>query len=182
MFHVEQSPCEGAKTEESSTSILDLVWRCAYSVGAMKTMIAALDFSNASKPVIETASKLANALGEGVHLVHVVEAEPTYAAYGFAPDEFPAMHEIQAESLARSEKKLKEIAAGMSVPSVTTKVLQGQPLSALLEYADEIEAEMIVLGSHGHGFLGSLLLGSVAEGCVRKAKLPALIVPAGQKG
>ena len=49
---------------------------------------------------------------------------------------------------------------------------------SILEYAEEVGADLLVLGSHGHGFLGSLLLGSVAEGCVRKAQIPALIVPA----
>lgn len=143
----------------------------------MKRIIAAIDFSDASKPVIEAATKLAGALEEGLHLVHVVEAEPTYAAYGFSPDEFPAMHEIQQESLTRAEKKLAQIASEIGVKGVQTKVLQGQPLHSILEYAKAENAEMLVLGSHGHGFLGSLLLGSVAEGCVRKAMVPALIVP-----
>lgn len=143
----------------------------------MKTIIAALDFSDASEPVIAATTKLAKALNEGIHLVHVVEAEPTYAAYGFSPDEFPAMHQVQTESLNRGEEKLQKIAREIDVPNVQTRVLQGQPLHALLKYAEEINADMLVLGSHGHGFLGSLLLGSVAEGCVRKAKIPALIVP-----
>lgn len=143
----------------------------------MKTIIAALDFSDASEPVIATTTKLAKALNEGIHLVHVVEAEPTYAAYGFSPDEFPAMHQVQTESLNRGEEKLQKIAREIDVPNVQTRVLQGQPLHALLKYAEEINADILVLGSHGHGLLGSLLLGSVAEGCVRKAKIPALIVP-----
>ena len=147
----------------------------------MKTMVAALDFSDASESVIRTTARLAKALGEGVHLVHVVETEPTCVAYGFAPEEFPTVHRIQEESVTRSEAKLREIADGMNVANVQTQVLQGQPLHAILEYADEIHANMLVLGSHGHGFLGSLLLGSVAEGCVRKARLPALIVPVERK-
>ncbi len=60
---------------------------------------------------------------------------------------------------------------------VETAVLQGQPLHTILEYTNEVDADLLVLGSHGHGFLGSLLLGSVAEGCVRKATIPALIIP-----
>lgn len=144
----------------------------------MKTIVAAIDFSDASKPVIEAASKLAKALNEGLHLIHVVEAEPTYAAYGFSPDDFPAMHEIQEESMIRGENKLSQIASETGVGRVETKVLQGQPLHTILEYAEEVGADMLVLGSHGHGFLGSLLLGSVAEGCVRKAQIPALIIPA----
>lgn len=146
----------------------------------MKNIIAAIDFSDASKPVLEAAEKLAKALDEGLHLVHVVEAEPTYAAYGFSPDEFPAIHEIQEESLLRGERKLSQIASEMKVEGVETMVLKGQPLHSILEYAKEVGADMLVLGSHGHGFLGSLLLGSVAEGCVRRAEIPALIVPVGK--
>jgi len=146
----------------------------------MKNIVAAIDFSDASKPVLEGAATLAKALDEELHLVHVVEAEPAYAAYGFSPDEFPAMHEIQEESLIRGEKKLSQIAYEVRVEGVQTKILKGQPLHSILEYAKEVGADMLVLGSHGHGFLGSLLLGSVAEGCVRKAEIPALIVPVGK--
>ena len=63
----------------------------------MKEIIAAVDFSDVSEPVLEMAVKITQALGGQLHLVHVVEAEPTYAAYGFSPDDYPAMHEIQVE-------------------------------------------------------------------------------------
>ncbi len=152
-----------------------------YLGDAMKQIVAAIDFSDAGQPVVKAAEKLARAFNESLHLVHVVEAEPTYAAYGFSPDDFPAIQEVQAESLVRSERKLEEIAASIGVKGVEVKVLQGQPLHCILEYAKEVDADMLVLGSHGHGFLGSLLLGSVAEGCVRKAEIPALIVPVARK-
>jgi len=143
----------------------------------MKTIIVAIDFSDVSKPVIKQAIKLAKAFNESLHLIHVVEAEPTYAAYGFSPDEFPAMNQVQEESLDRAKKKLHQMAEEIEISGVETAVLQGQPLHMILDYAENVDADLLVLGSHGHGFLGSLLLGSVAEGCVRKAKFPALIVP-----
>ena len=143
----------------------------------MKVIIAALDFSDANAPVIKATTKLAKALGECVHLVHVIEPEPTYAAYGLTPDEFPIAQEIQEESRHRSKQKLTKIAAQMELTNVKIKVLHGQPLNAILDYAHKSDADMLVLGSHGHGFLSSLLLGSVAEGCVRKSKIPSLIVP-----
>lgn len=143
----------------------------------MKTIVAAIDFSDASKPILEAAATLARALDEGLHLIHVVEAEPTYAAYGFSPDEFPAMQEVQRESLERAKIKITQMAGELGIKGIETAVLQGQPLHTILEYAKEVEADLLVLGSHGHGFLSSLLLGSVAEGCVRKAQFPALIVP-----
>lgn len=148
----------------------------------MKNIVAAVDFSDVSKPVIAAAVKLATALGEGLHLVHVVEAEPTYAAYGFSPNDFPAMRELQKESVSRAEIMLGKMVDEIGLEGVQFRVIQGQPLHSLLEYAKEVDAEMMVLGSHGHGFMSSLILGSVAEGCVRKAELPALIVPVKQTG
>jgi nucleotide-binding universal stress UspA family protein len=75
--------------------------------------------------------------------------------------------------------KLDEILA--TVPSdvcdVRTKLVDGAPLHAILDYAKEISADLVVLGSHGHGVVASILLGSVAEGLVRKAELPTLVVP-----
>ena len=45
---------------------------------------------------------------------------------------------------------------------------------------ETIGADLVVLGSHGHGIVASLLLGSVAEGMVRKSIVPTLVVPAGK--
>lgn len=147
----------------------------------MKTIVAAIDFSDASRPVLEAATTLAKALDEGLHLVHVVEAEPTYAAYGFYPDEFPAMQEVQKESVDRAAEKLTTMAGEIDVKGIETAVLQGQPLHTIMKYAVEVDADLLIMGSHGHGFLASLLLGSVAEGCVRKAKFPSLIIPVKSK-
>jgi nucleotide-binding universal stress UspA family protein len=140
-------------------------------------IIAALDFSDANAPVIKATTKLAKALDESVYLVHVIEPEPTYAAYGLTPDEFPIAQEIHEETRHRSKQKLTKIAAQMELANVKIKVLHGQPLNAILDYAHKSDADTLVLDSHGHGFLSSLLLGSVAEGCVRESKIPFLIVP-----
>ena len=145
----------------------------------MKTIVAALDFSDASEPVRETAAAMAKAFGAALKLVHVVEPEPTYSAYGFTPEEFPAIHTFQKEARSRAEKALAaqkdKVGEGIEVE---TKLLEGNPLRTLLDYAEGTEEAMVVVGSHGHGAIASLLLGSVAEGVVRKAEIPALIVPA----
>ncbi|MBK1832371.1 universal stress protein [Verrucomicrobiaceae bacterium R5-34] len=143
----------------------------------MKTMIAAVDFSDASMVVIKAAEKMAKSFGATLHLVHVVESQPSYAAYGFTPEEFPVLAQVQQETVSRAEVQLREYADSSGVEGVQTNLLQGSPLHTILEFADECGADLLVLGSHGHGVLGSLFLGSVAEGCVRKAKLPTLVIP-----
>lgn len=146
----------------------------------MKTIVAAVDFSNATSGVVSMATRLAKAFGAELHLLHVVEPEPTYTAYGFTPDEFPAMHAFQEEAKRRANRKLEELLAGVDsdLTGVVTRLVEGSPLHALLEYVKDNRVDMVILGSHGHGVVASLLLGSVAEGMVRKALVPTLLVPA----
>lgn len=146
----------------------------------MKTIIAAVDFSNATTGVVELAIGLAKSFGAKLELFHAVEPEPGYSAYGFTPDEFPAMTVFQLEAKRRAIAKLEELLATVQVelPSATSHLVEGSPLHTLLDYVKDGGADFIVIGSHGHGVIASLLLGSVAEGMVRKATVPTLVVPA----
>ena len=129
---------------------------------------------------MQMACSIAKAYSARLCLFHVVEPEPSYTAYGFTPDEFPALHAYQEEAKRRAAGKLEELLAGVKpeLPDATCQIAEGSPLHALLDYIKEIGADLVVLGSHGHGAIASLLLGSVAEGMVRKAACPTLIVPA----
>ena len=146
----------------------------------MKTIVVAIDFSNATPGVLKMATELATAFGAQLRLFHVVEPEPSYTAYGFTPDEFPALHAYQDEAKRRAVTQLDELLAKVQaeLPDATCQIEEGSPLHALLDYVKASGADFVVLGSHGHGVIASLLLGSVAEGMVRKATVPTLIVPA----
>lgn len=146
----------------------------------MKNIIVAVDFSNATPGVTQIAVDLAKAFGANLELFHVIEPEPSYTAYGFTPDEFPAMYAFQEEARRRAAEKLEELLTKVrtDVPKATSKMTEGSPLRSLLERVKESSADLVVLGSHGHGAIAALLIGSVAEGMVRKSTVPTLIVPA----
>jgi nucleotide-binding universal stress UspA family protein len=141
----------------------------------MKKIIAAIDFSDSTEPVITAATAQAKAFDAELHLVHVIEPEPSYTAYGFTPDEFPAMHTFQQEARKRAQLRLEEVAA--KHPGTKSHLGEGSPLQTLLDYIDESKADLVIIGTHGHGMVASLLLGSVAEGMVRKAVIPTLVIP-----
>lgn len=146
----------------------------------MKNIIVAVDFSNATSGVLEIAKRLSKSFGASLELFHVIEPEPSYTAYGFTPDEFPAMNAFQEEAKRRAASKLAELLATVQadVPNATSRIAEGSPLHTLLDYVKQGGADFVVVGSHGHGVIASLLLGSVAEGLVRKASVPTLVVPA----
>jgi nucleotide-binding universal stress UspA family protein len=147
----------------------------------MKTIIVAVDFSNATPGVLKMAAGIAKSFGAALRLFHAVEPEPSYTAYGFTPEEFPAMHIYQEEAVRRARRKMEELLALVTpeLPSATSHISEGSPLPCLLDYAKDCQADLVVLGTHGHGVIASLLLGSVAEGMVRKSPIPTLVVPAG---
>ncbi len=148
----------------------------------MKTIVAAVDFSNATAGVLENAGKLAKAFGAQLHLIHIIEPQVPFTAYGFTPEEFPAMPIYDNEIRIRAERRLQEVRAELGdIPGVNTQLVDGSPLHATIDYVKQVGADLVVLGSHGHGVVASLLLGSVAEGMVRKAVVPTLIIPAPDK-
>lgn len=149
----------------------------------MKTIVAAVDFSNATPGVLATAGKLAKAFGAQLHLIHVIEPQVPYTAYGFTPEEFSTVPYYDTEMRTRADQKLLELKAqfGTEIPPVITQLVDGGPLHATVEYVEKVGADLVVLGSHGHGVVASLLLGSVAEGMVRKSVVPTLIVPAPER-
>lgn len=144
----------------------------------MKKILASVDFSNATPGVVATAAEMARAFGAELHLLHVIEPEPTYTAYGFTPEEFPAVHTFHEETRTRARKTLDQAASVF--PGAVTHLGDGSPLHVLAEKVEELGADLVILGSHGHGVVASLLLGSVAEGMVRKSLVPTLVIPAGK--
>jgi len=150
----------------------------------MKKILAAIDFSNATSGVISAATELAKAFGAELHLIHVIEPEPTYTAYGLSPGEFPEIHTFHEQARSRSQKNLDTTAAEIAAKTgitPTAHLADGSPLLELEAKTKEIGADLVILGSHGHGVVASLILGSVAEGMVRKAFVPTLVIPAGDK-
>lgn len=154
------------------------MWLCVFT--EMEKILVGVDFSSATDVVVSAAAQMAKAFGAELHLLHVIEPEPTYTAYGFAPGEFPVMHSLQGETRKRAQKTLDEVvekANGLGVMA-TGHLGDGSPLHCLQDKAKELDVNLVVLGTHGHGVVASILLGSVADGMVRKALYPTLVIPA----
>ncbi|MEX2216885.1 MAG: universal stress protein [Phycisphaeraceae bacterium] len=142
----------------------------------MKTILVAVDLSDVTQPLLSTAAALAKAMQSSVYLVHVAAPEPTFVTYEPGPD-----HERQfrAQQLRVEHRDLQKLAEDMEKSGVEAEPLMvsGPTVLKLLEEADRLKADLIVIGSHGHGALYHLLVGSVTDGVIRKAKCPVMVVP-----
>ena len=160
----------------------------------MKRILVAIDYSEATPRVIDLSRQVATAFGSEIHLVHVKElagpATPGTMGFGLAgmPElapisgvPLPAFDIIPAASpkdegeKSRLEEWKKEFEqSGLKVRS---HELTGSVAEEILNQADAVNADLIVMGAHGHGAMYKLLVGSVTEGVLKRTKRPVLLLP-----
>lgn len=148
---------------------------------ALKNVLVPTDFSDASDTAMRYGKALATAFGATLHVVHVIE-EPygqpwAVEAYGFSlaalQDEWVKEARTRLDaSLSDDERR--------TLKATTTTVL-GHPVMEILRFANDNAVDLIVMGTHGRGPLGHVVLGSVAERVVRKAPCPVLTVRASER-
>lgn len=133
------------------------------------------DFSEESLQSLGTAKQMAEALGTSLHLVHVVEETHIYSALEMGALPFPTENELKTGAESRFEKLLAE----HSLPADTKmQVLAGRSARAIVDYSNDVDAQMIVMTTHGYGGFQHMLLGSTTEAVVRAAECPVLSVRA----
>ena len=141
----------------------------------MKTILVPVDFSDATAGVIETARNFATAFGSRVVLLHVSEPEPDFV--GFEPGPM-AVRQTVARDIRAEHRKIEALKESCGISDVLALNIQGPAIEKILHEAETHGAELIVMGSHGHGAFYELLVGSVTGGVLKDANCPVIVVPA----
>ena len=139
----------------------------------LTSILVAVDFSETSKNALVYGKDLARAFGARLHVLNVADVISTSAAQ-FYP-EGPGDPEAKAIELGTRQLRSYLIAAGLADAATEVRVAP-DPAIEIVEYAKEIRAGLIVLGTHGRTGVTRFLMGSVAEHVVRTAGCPVLVV------
>jgi universal stress protein A len=144
----------------------------------LETIVVPVDFSETSQAAWRAACDLAALTGSHLHLVHVCP-EPLRQAWAIEAVTLD-LDAVALEWLSEAHENLDCIAVPPSItPGRVTRVaLLGPAASRIVDYAAEQDADLIVMGTHGHGPLHHLLIGSVAERVLRTAPCPVMTVRA----
>jgi nucleotide-binding universal stress UspA family protein len=138
-------------------------------------ILLAIDNSKFSEAATQTIIKQVRPNQAEVRVLHVIEVYPLYSASKrLGPDLAVATeeHRHEAEELvARSARALRD--AGFQV---TTVVEQGDPKVVVLDTADKLKADLVMLGSHGEKDWTRFPMGSVSEAVVRHAPCSVQVV------
>lgn len=139
------------------------------------TVLLAIDLSEDSSQVAARAMAVAANGETAVHLVHVIE--PLSFAYGGdIPMDFSG---IQDEIHQQAKQQLTRFADGLGIAADRQHLLLGKPETEIHAIAEELKADLIVIGSHGRSGL-ALLMGSTANGVLHGATCDVLAVRVGQ--
>ena len=140
----------------------------------MKRIVIATDGSPSAVHAIEFGLELAAEQDVQPTFVHVAPGTEVLPVTGFAMGPVTVPHEPEEydmESLHEAVRLAEE--QGIHAQ---TKLLVGNPAKEIVQFADSIDADLIIVGSRGHGTISSALLGSVSRGILHAAKRPVLIV------
>lgn len=154
------------------------IWdRLEAILSAMKTILAAIDFSKISRRVIAEAVLLARAAGGKLVILHAVKPPV------IVTDIAPVVSEIMEMNFAlerAGKKSLHRLQARLAGQGVTTEAIceQDVPARLIMDHAERLHADFIVIGSHGHTAFYDLVAGSTASAVLKHAKVPVVVIPA----
>jgi nucleotide-binding universal stress UspA family protein len=141
----------------------------------MERILIATDGSPASLQAVELGLELAEEHTAQVTFVHVAPAAEVLPLASFpmaGPVSVP--HEVDDDDRAALDEALAR-AEERGIPALT-RLLVGNAAKKIVAYADEIDADVIVIGSRGLGAVGRTVLGSVSSKVLRDARRPVLVV------
>ena len=149
-----------------------------------KKLLVPTDLSEPAEAAFQTALSLLEGKPAEVTLLHVVDLStllPMATIFMSPGQELSLRREVRE----RVEQTLQELVAGKATDGQTIEivVLEDKAVAdAICRYAEDHEYDAIVISSHGRTGLAHLMIGSVAERVVRRAKRPVLVVPVTPKG
>jgi nucleotide-binding universal stress UspA family protein len=135
----------------------------------------ALDAATRGLPLLRDAERVIV-----VAVIRELDDSLAYDGSGHAGPTFTEAELREHQEVARSEGEavVADTVAALRLDAAETRLLEGNPGQALCAFAEEIEADAIVMGSRGRGGFKRALLGSVSDHVVRHARCPVLIVGA----
>ncbi|MSQ40326.1 MAG: universal stress protein [Dehalococcoidia bacterium] len=152
-------------------------------------IVVALDGSPLAEAVLPYVTAIAGPLGSELHLVQVVREardlvnlgfmDPTAMGGGSVPD-MKTIEAAVAAQVQAAERYLQGKATELRPKGLKlhTAVLMGEPSAQIVKYAQDRDADLIAISTHGRGGLSRMFLGSVADKVMRQGTVPVLLIRA----
>jgi len=146
----------------------------------IKQVVTPIDFSDNSRLIADSAAYMASSYGATLNLVFVVQNFEDYSGFFVPQMHVPNLEdELMHGAEDRMEKFIEDmepVLKELGMTGVNHKVLMGDVAEQIVDYATDIDADLIIMGTHGYKGLEKIMFGSVADKVVRSAFCPVTTI------
>ena len=141
----------------------------------MKILVC-VDLSDSTESLLNKIEKLCRPLKATVWLLHNATPEPETIEFKVDPIE---ARESLAKKFHQQHRQIQQLAERFRESGIdaTALLVHGKTVDTILKEAADLDIDVIVVGSHGHGAMYQLLVGSISEGVLRRSNRPVLVIP-----
>jgi nucleotide-binding universal stress UspA family protein len=137
-------------------------------------ILFATDFSDSSQPAADYAITLTKLTGAHLHVLHVINELDEHQRVMIPREAFQILEkEVAVQAVKELDRFCKEQAGDVAT---TTYAVVGAPFLKILESSEKVNADLIVMGTHGRTGMEQVIVGSTAERVVRRSRIPVLTV------
>ena len=141
----------------------------------IKKVLIAMDYDQTSQKVAETGFSMATAMNAETILMHVISEQPVYySAYTY-------MRELKVDILAdlkiSTQEFLNKTKKLLGDDSIKTILKEGEIAQTILQTAQDLKVDVIVMGTHSRKWLENIIMGSEAANVLKGTTIPLFIVP-----
>jgi nucleotide-binding universal stress UspA family protein len=141
----------------------------------IKKVLIAMDYDETSQKVAEQGFSMAQAMNAEVILLHVIYEQPVYYS------EYSYMHELHVDYTGNLEDSaqrfLDKTKKHLGDDKIQIVMKLGEIASTILSTAKDLNADIIVIGSHSRKWLENIMMGSQAADVLKKTTIPLYIIP-----
>ncbi|AFN76000.1 uspa domain-containing protein [Melioribacter roseus P3M-2] len=147
----------------------------------IKKILVPVDFSDYSKDALKYAVQFAKQFDAKLYIIYVIEPVIYPADFSMGQVAIPS---LENDIKNRAEEEMDSLIKSYVDPSLETEriIKTGKPFVEIIETARDLDADIIIMATHGHTGVEHLLFGSTAEKVVRKAPCPVLTLRKPIKG
>lgn len=142
----------------------------------IKTILVAVDFNKTVKELLNYAESLAEKYHAKIWLLHVTDPEPDFIGYEPGPQ---YIRDIKAEEYREEHRNLQDLCDSCLNKDIQVEALliQGSTVEMILKEAEELQADLMIVSTHQHGFFFNIFSESVSLELFKKSNIPLLTIP-----
>ncbi|MBK8580412.1 MAG: universal stress protein [Flavobacteriales bacterium] len=142
----------------------------------MKNILVPLDLKAGTEKVLAMAGSMAKCTGAKLWLLHVAAPQPDLVGYEVGPQ---YIRDVRADELREEHSRLQRFAADLTEQGSSAQALliMGPTVEVIMNEADRLNVDLLVMGNHGRHGLAKAFIGSVSDEVIHSDARPVLVVP-----